>query len=46
LRYAHSKAHVLLAVAAAGLKPFSLDSVSTRAEKGVPVPGLIVLAAH
>ncbi len=46
LRYAHSKAHVLLAVAAAGLKPFSLDSVSTRTEKGVPVPGLIVLATH
>jgi len=37
---------VLLAVAAAGLKPVSLDSVSTRTEKGTPVPGLIVLATH
>ncbi|HET8974061.1 MAG TPA: methyltransferase domain-containing protein [Pseudolabrys sp.] len=44
LRYAHSEAHVLLAVAAAGLKPTSLASASTRTEKGVPVPGLIVLA--
>ena len=46
LRYAHGEAHVLQAVAAAGLKPVSLASASTRVEKGVPVPGLIVLATH
>jgi predicted TPR repeat methyltransferase len=44
LRYAHGKAHVLAGLAAAGLKPFSLDSASTRTEKGEPVPGLIVVA--
>jgi predicted TPR repeat methyltransferase len=46
LRYAHGQAHVQRAVAAAGLKPVSLASASTRMEKGVPVPGLIVLATH
>lgn len=46
LRYAHGEAHVQRAVAAAGLKPVSLASASTRMEKGVPVPGLIVLATH
>jgi len=46
LRYAHGQAHVQRAVAAAGLKPASLASASTRMEKGVPVPGLIVLATH
>jgi predicted TPR repeat methyltransferase len=46
LRYAHSEAHVQRAVTAAGLKPVSLDFASTRTEKGVPVPGLIVLATH
>ncbi len=46
LRYAHSEAHVQQAVTAAGLKPVSLDYASTRTEKGVPVPGLIVLATH
>jgi predicted TPR repeat methyltransferase len=44
LRYAHGKAHVQAALAAAGLKPISLEFASTRAEKGVPVPGLIVVA--
>ena len=44
LRYAHGKAHVQAALAAAGLKPISLDFASTRTEKGVPVPGLIVVA--
>src|SRR5262245_51451796 len=44
LRYAHGEAHVRRAVAAAGLKPACLDFASTRTEKGVPVPGLIVLA--
>jgi predicted TPR repeat methyltransferase len=46
LRYAHGEAHVQRAVAAAGLKPVSLASASTRMEKGVAVPGLIVLATH
>jgi predicted TPR repeat methyltransferase len=44
LRYAHAQGHVRTALDAAGLKLFSLDSVSTRTEKGVPVPGLIVVA--
>ena len=44
LRYAHGSAHVRAALAAAGLKAVSLDSASTRTEKGVPVPGLIVVA--
>jgi predicted TPR repeat methyltransferase len=44
LRYAHGKAHVQAALAAAGLKPMSLECASTRAEKGVAVPGLIVVA--
>jgi predicted TPR repeat methyltransferase len=44
LRYAHGEAHVQAALAAAGLKPISLDFASTRTEKGVPVPGMIVVA--
>jgi predicted TPR repeat methyltransferase len=44
LRYAHGAAHVQRALAMAGLKPISLASISTRMEKGVPVPGLVVLA--
>jgi predicted TPR repeat methyltransferase len=44
LRYAHGEAHARAALAAAGLKLVSLDSASTRTEKGVPVPGLIVVA--
>ena len=44
LRYAHGEAHVHQSMAAAGLEPVSLDFASTRTEKGVPVPGLIVLA--
>lgn len=43
LRYAHGKEHVMAALAAAGLAPVSLDSASTRTEKGEPVPGLIVV---
>jgi predicted TPR repeat methyltransferase len=46
LRYAHSAAHVRAALEAAGLKVNSLDSASTRTEKGTPVPGLIVVAGH
>lgn len=44
LRYAHGEAYVQKAIAGAGLRPVSLDFASTRTEKGVPVPGLIVLA--
>jgi predicted TPR repeat methyltransferase len=46
LRYAHGEAHVRAALGAAGLKPVSLDSASTRTDKGRPVPGLIVVATH
>ncbi|HXZ46393.1 MAG TPA: methyltransferase domain-containing protein [Pseudolabrys sp.] len=46
LRYAHSAGHVHAALEAAGLKLHSLDSASTRREKGVPLPGLIVVAGH
>lgn len=46
LRYAHSETHVLASLAAAGLKPGSLDFASTRTEKGAPVPGLIVVAGN
>ena len=46
LRYAHGEPHVQGALAAASLKPISLDFVSTRTEKGVPVPGLIVVAGN
>jgi len=44
LRYAHGEAHVRRSMAAAGLELVSLGFASTRTEKGVPVPGLIVLA--
>ena len=44
LRYAHGEAHVQAAIAEAGLKTISLDSASTRRDKGTPVPGLIVVA--
>lgn len=46
LRYAHGEAHVRSALAASGLRAISLDSASTRTEKGAPVPGLIVVAAR
>jgi len=46
LRYAHGEAHVQAALAAAGLRPISLDFASTRTEKGAPVPGLIVVAGN
>ena len=44
LRYAHGAAHVRAALEAAGLRCVSLQPVSTRKEKGVPVPGLVVVA--
>jgi predicted TPR repeat methyltransferase len=46
LRYAHGADHVRTALAAAGLVPITFDDVSTRSENGVPVPGLLVIAAR
>ncbi len=45
LRFAHSAAHVRAALSGANLALLSLDPVSTRTEKGVPVPGLVAAAA-
>jgi len=45
LRYAHGAAHVRGAMAGAGLKLAALSEVSTRTEKGEPVPGLLGVAA-
>ena len=44
LRYAHGEAHVRAALADAGLRPASIDRVSTRTENGVPVPGLLAIS--
>jgi predicted TPR repeat methyltransferase len=44
LRYAHSDEHVRTAIAASGLHLLHMKPVSTRTEKGVPVPGLVVVA--
>lgn len=46
LRYAHGEDHVRSAVEGAGLKLRHLASVSTRTEKGIPVPGLLVIASR
>ena len=46
LRYAHSPEHVRRAVEAAGLQLLRLAHVSTRKEKDVPVPGLLVVAGN
>jgi predicted TPR repeat methyltransferase len=46
LRYAHSPTHVRDALDRAGLHPVSLDSAPARSEKGVPVPGLVVVARN
>ena len=46
LRYAHGAAHARAGLAAARLQLVSLDSASTRAEKGAAVPGLIVVAEN
>jgi len=46
LRYAHSASHVRAALEAANLQLLGLDFASTRTEKGLPVPGLIVVAGH
>jgi predicted TPR repeat methyltransferase len=45
LRYAHSEAHVRAALVRAGLSVVTLEPASTRTENGVPVPGLVVVAA-
>jgi len=43
LRYAHCADHVRDALQRAGLTALTLESASTRTEKGVPVPGLVVV---
>jgi predicted TPR repeat methyltransferase len=44
LRYAHGEAHVRHALDQGGMELVALDSAPARAEKGVPVPGLVVVA--
>jgi predicted TPR repeat methyltransferase len=46
LRYAHAPAHVTEVLGQAGLTALSTDPDSIRSEKGVPVPSLVVVAAH
>jgi predicted TPR repeat methyltransferase len=45
LRYAHGAQHVRTAIAAVGLRLLRLVEASTRTEKGIPVPGLLAVAA-
>lgn len=45
LRYAHGEAHVRAAVADSGLALLQLVEASTRTENGIPVPGLLAVAA-
>jgi predicted TPR repeat methyltransferase len=45
LRFAHGADHVQGALAGAGLACVSLSVASSRKEKGIPVPGLVVVAA-
>jgi predicted TPR repeat methyltransferase len=45
LRYAHGEDHVRAALADAGLTCVSLTAASSRREKSIPVPGLVVVAA-
>ncbi|MGE0563780.1 MAG: methyltransferase [Pseudolabrys sp.] len=44
LRYAHGRAHVIAALAAAGLVTVGLETAALRIEKGEPVSGLVVVA--
>lgn len=44
MRYAHGDDHVRAALAAAGLDVVSLAAASSRREKSMPVPGLVVVA--
>ncbi len=46
LRYAHAADHVRTALTDAGLVPLRLEPASARMEKGLPVSGLLVVAAH
>jgi len=43
-RYAHSASYVRASIDAAGLVVLQLEQQSTRCERGLPVPGLVVLA--
>lgn len=45
LRYAHGEDHVRAALDSAGLACASLTAASSRREKSIPVPGLVVVAA-
>jgi predicted TPR repeat methyltransferase len=45
LRYAHGEDHIRAAIESAGLTLRQLAEVSTRTEKGEPVPGLLVIAS-
>jgi predicted TPR repeat methyltransferase len=45
LRYAHSASHVRDALEGAGLAPLLLEPASPRTEKGLPVNGLVAVAA-
>jgi predicted TPR repeat methyltransferase len=45
MRYAHGEDHVRAALAGAGLVCVGLAAASSRREKSVPVPGLVVVAA-
>jgi predicted TPR repeat methyltransferase len=46
LRYAHGADHARAALAAASIVPLTFDHLATRTENGVPVPGLLVIAAR
>ena len=46
LRFAHSRLYVKSVVASAGLRLLSIVEASTRTEKGIAVPGLVVLAGR
>jgi predicted TPR repeat methyltransferase len=43
-RYAHSPSHVRASLEAAGLVLLQLEQESIRFERGVPVPGLVIVA--
>jgi predicted TPR repeat methyltransferase len=45
MRYAHGEDHIRAALTAAGLAVVSLAAASSRREKSIPVPGLVVVAA-
>jgi predicted TPR repeat methyltransferase len=43
-RYAHSISYVRASIEAAGLAVLQLEQQSIRHERGVPVPGLVIVA--